>query len=386
MKVIVSLFIAMLCLSTLAYADDSEKIQELEERLDELENNSNKLAKFADSIPIQGFMDVQSGYNVDTGKLEFKTGAVDFYLTKDIGSVKTLIELIFETDGDDLVTDLERVQIGYEFDMGLTVWGGRFHTPYGYWNTAYHHGAQIQTSILRPKFIDFEDAGGIMPSHSTGIWLVDRIGDFGYDIYVTNGSNILASPENNTSNAFFGELNMNKGGDDNFNKAVGANFYYDIDDLRLGVHGLTQIVDIFNGSQSELIMYGGYLVYDDSELEIMAELYMFNNTNKIDTIGTNTNKTYSSYASFVQAAYNVIEDWTPFLRYEIAELDSDDVYFASQSFTTGPSYKRFATGVKYDLNQDSALKLEYYYTDEEALGSIPAVSTNNVLLQFAVRF
>jgi hypothetical protein len=29
-------------------------------------------------------------------------------------------------------------------------WAGRFHSPYGYWNTAFHHGAQLQTSLLRP--------------------------------------------------------------------------------------------------------------------------------------------------------------------------------------------------------------------------------------------
>lgn len=384
MKLLSTIVASSILLSSVVCASDSDRIKELEDRLNAMEEKSAPLGKFIDSIPVKGFMDVMVGYNDQTDQLDFKTGAIDFYLTKNIGTnVKTLIELIFETDGDDLVTDLERVQIGYEFNDGTTLWAGRFHTPYGYWNTGYHHGAQIQTSVLRPKFIDFEDAGGILPAHSTGLWLVGNAGNFGYDFYVTNGSNILSSPENDgDADASFGELNMNKGGDNDKNKAFGANIYYDIDELRLGVHGLTQEVGIFNGSKSTLNMYGGYLVYDDSELEIMSELYLFNNKNNVDTIGTRSGETFSSYAAFIQVAYNFVESWTPFVRYEKTDLDENDVYFASQKTTTGDSYRRYALGVKYDINYETALKFEFYNTDEKGADD----KINEAVLQLAVRF
>ena len=401
MKLLPIALVVALLFSNSLYAQNDAKVQMLEkktaelskavtelqnsqERVNELENQMSSLAKFVNTIPLHGFMDVLAGYNGETQRTEFRTGAVDFYLTKNIGShVKTLIELIFETDGDDLVTDLERFQIGYEFDNGIIAWMGRFHTPYGYWNTAFHHGAQIQTSIYRPKFVDFEDAGGILPAHSTGFWAVGEIGNFGYDIYVTNGSNILSSPENDANTPTFGELNMNKGGDDNADKAIGTNLYYNFDDLRLGVHSLTQEVQIFNGSQSTLNMYGGYFVYDDSDFEIISEVYLFNNKNTIDTINAaNSGKSYSSYATFTQVAYGFTEDWTAFVRYEKTDLNTDDVYFASQLDTTGNSYTRVALGAKYDLNEESALKFEYMNTDEKAATR----KINDFILQYAVRF
>ena len=70
---------------------------------------------------------------------------------------------------------MERAQLGYSFSDALTFWVGRFHTPYGYWNTAFHHGAQIQTSVTRPLFIDFEDKGGILRAHSLGLLAHGRV-------------------------------------------------------------------------------------------------------------------------------------------------------------------------------------------------------------------
>jgi len=68
-----------------------------------------------------------------------------FYLAPKLGDrVVSLAELIFETGPDGHVgTDLERFQIGYQFNDQATVWVGRFHTPYGYVNTALHHGVWL---------------------------------------------------------------------------------------------------------------------------------------------------------------------------------------------------------------------------------------------------
>ena len=45
---------------------------------------------------------------------------------------------------------------------------GRTHTGFGYWNNAYHHGRWLQPTIARPRWVAFEDDGGILPVHWVG--------------------------------------------------------------------------------------------------------------------------------------------------------------------------------------------------------------------------
>src|SRR5207237_2007493 len=150
----------------------------------------------------------------------FAVGSLDFYLTPDIGKVRTLVEMNVgvEEDGETVI-DLERAQIVYSFSDQLTLWLGRFHTPFGYWNMAFHHGAQIQTSILRPRFLDFEDDGGVLPVHTTGLWGTGGLrtggGKLVYHVYAGNGTTIEK-----------GALDPNAGGDDNGNRVVGFGIHH----------------------------------------------------------------------------------------------------------------------------------------------------------------
>src|SRR5205814_6822015 len=68
------------------------------------------------------------------------------------------------------------------------------------------HGQQIATSLRRPRFIDFEDHGGIMPAHTVGAWLTgsERVGDekVTYDVFIGNSQRIQVGIHdmNNTGN------------------------------------------------------------------------------------------------------------------------------------------------------------------------------------------
>ncbi len=48
----------------------------------------------------------------------------------------------------------------------LKVSFGRYHTPINYWNTAFHHGQWLQTTIARPEMIQF--GGRLLPVHFVG--------------------------------------------------------------------------------------------------------------------------------------------------------------------------------------------------------------------------
>jgi len=73
-------------------------------------------------------------------------------------------------------SELERLQLGWQGGDETIGWIGRFHVPSNYWNTVYHHGQYLQTSITRPFINEFEDAGGVLPTHSTGFMLETAYG------------------------------------------------------------------------------------------------------------------------------------------------------------------------------------------------------------------
>ncbi|MDQ6738760.1 MAG: hypothetical protein M3Z30_13805 [Gemmatimonadota bacterium] len=62
--------------------------------------------------------------------------------------------------------EVERSILRYDFDDALKVSAGRYHTPIGYWNTAFHHGAWLQTTVSRPEMIKF--GSQLIPTHFVG--------------------------------------------------------------------------------------------------------------------------------------------------------------------------------------------------------------------------
>lgn len=279
-----------------------------------------------------------------------------------------------------VATDLERIQFGYTFNDAATLWVGRFHTPYGYWHTAFHHGQQLQTSLSRPRFLEFEDKGGFLPAHSVGLLSSGAArlgaGRMSYDAYLANGNSISD-----------GVLNFNPFKDNNSNKLIGGNVRYafggPLDGLSLGLHGFSQQVAEYGADATMLnntrtFMTGGYAVFEKENWEIISEYYRFKNKDLSGNTGI-----HRSWAAFAQASYTFQEKWTPYLRFEKTALDSTDSYFSAQE--SGRSYRRQAVGLRYDLNEKSAIKVELDRTNETQKDTT-ALTTNEARVQFSVRF
>jgi len=99
-------------------------------------------------------------------KADFTPGA-DLLYTFAYGPWRMLGEY-FLTDEE---SELERLQLGYEASADTTFWLGRFHQPISVWNYKYHHGAYLQSSVSRPSIEDWEDDGGVLLSHVSGLLL-----------------------------------------------------------------------------------------------------------------------------------------------------------------------------------------------------------------------
>ena len=127
------------------------------------------------AFELKGFTDVSFTKSTE-GADEFRNGdfafgTLDLYLAQSLENVEILAELIVEFGN---VLDLERLYLGYAFSDELRLRIGRLHTPLGVWNTSYHHGVQLQPTIQRPVFLNFEDDGGIIPTHVVGVYLTGR--------------------------------------------------------------------------------------------------------------------------------------------------------------------------------------------------------------------
>src|SRR5438093_7081722 len=328
--------------------------------------------------PLHGFGDVGGLVtNAKNRRKGFTVGSLDFYLTPDFGAnVRGLAELNFEVNSEgDLDVDLERFQLGYAFGDYATAWLGRFHTPFGYFNTAFHHGTQLKTAVRRPQFLDFADRGGILPVHTDGLWGADRValggGKLTYDLYVGNAASIED-----------GTLNMNMAGltrfRPSFRTTVGYTFHGALEGLKTGLHWLqNDVQNLTLNNKTALNITNGYLVYPKEPWEFMTELYRFDN--KDLTGGTGT---HGSWATFGQLA-RTFGRWTPYGRAEWTNFNQRDPYF--HDLETGRSYVRGALGIRYDLTSRAALKLEFRRTRTKEAGS-DFQSDNAGELQFSIRF
>ncbi len=360
-------------------AADVQRLEAVEQKVVQIETTNATRHSDENSLPLHGFADVGVGnrnpFNPDLKG--FDVGNLDFYLTPRLGErTLALFELNFETSINGTVgIDLERAQIGYQFSDQATVWLGRFHTPYGFVNTAMHHGAWINDALRRPAFVQFEDHGGVLPAHTVGAWLTgaERAGDgkIVYDVYAGNGQSIQG-----------GVVDMRNAGNTDGNLVAGGRLGYQWTGGLL--EGLTVGTHVFNGridddqtpiDRTQVRMYGGYAVYDTDRWEHIAEFYHFDNEDVSGDTGT-----HRSDAGFVQLAYRA--GWgVPYLRYERAVLRQTDAYFAQQN--SGASYFRYAFGLRFDVDLKSALKLELagtHITDRAPR------QYNEALLDYAIRF
>ena len=90
---------------------------------------------------------------------------VDTLFTVQRGPFKVFGEyLLSDHEGD-----LERFQLGWQATEDTVIWIGRYHQPTSVWNHDHHHGQYLQTSITRPFLDEWEDLGGILPQHFTGV-------------------------------------------------------------------------------------------------------------------------------------------------------------------------------------------------------------------------
>ncbi len=274
--------------------------------------------------------------------------AINLFYARDLARLRLLGEVYLSEDE----AEIERLQLGWRFTPEHTLWAGRFHSPLGHWNLQYHHGAYVQTSITRPGIHEFEDLGGLLPTHVTGL--------------------LLEGPLTGTANQWF------------FTTAIGAGPTLDSGKLepfdilswgsnRSGVSAVARLVFSPRGDDGPGIgAFAGYTripEHDEPTLKTMQTIaglfadWKHGSTHLISEFVWASNRVDSTAGqnrgSFTNAYLQIEQgwrpDWTVYARLEGTSGEALDPYLANfPAFVT----ERALVGLRYDFGRGQALKLE----------------------------
>jgi len=284
----------------------------------------------------------------------------DFILVADIlysyqkGDFRFLTEYILSTEE----SELERFQLGWQADEDIMAWAGRFHSPARYWNSAYHRGQYLQTSITRPLIEKFEDEGGILPTHVTGLMLETMFKLQGTDgfqaIFSLGATSVIGDHELIP----FDLLDASS----EHRAAVDLRLAYLPDPLGENQFGLllnwsnlvvdgSQIAEQQELERVEQGIIGSYLDWRKQAWRILANLtYVTNQMKK-----QNQEQTDNFFAAYFQAEYELNQEWIFFGRVEDTSNKNNSEYI--KLFPCAVIQGEML-GLRFDFYKNHALTIE----------------------------
>src|SRR5467141_2138528 len=301
-------------------------------------------------LRIRGFSDVTlHGSNLKGDTTSFSLGQVDLFITSDVSEkLKFLSEVVFEAGRDNAFgVDVERLLLTYSFGDFLNVGAGRFHSAIGYYNTAYHHSTWLQTTTGRPFLFLFEDQGGILPIHNVGVTASGRIpsGPLGlhYVAEVGNGRNSRSPLDEQVQNVV----------DENNDKAVNFEVFARPEAIRGLQAGFSIYRDLLAPLNSPRIgetIFAAHAVYVGPSFEWLNEALVLRHAPQ------GTPRVFHTPGFYTQISKR-FGSYRPYLRYQYINASRSEPVFPDVGLRHGPS-----VGLRYDLSDFVALKLQYDYT------------------------
>jgi hypothetical protein len=324
------------------------------------------------SLQIRGFADADFSATNQKGTTSgFDLGQFDLHLASALSQkISYFAEITVNAHPQDYTIEMERSFIRYDYDDFFKISFGRFHTPIGYWNTAFHHGAWLQTTIDRPFMVRV--GGTFTPLHFVGALAEGNIPSgglgLGYNVGIGNGrgSNIARpgdAGDINNNRAWVAKLFARPG--KTYGVEVGASIYRD--KITLPTSDFREWIST------------AYLVWTKGAPEFLAE---FDNVNHRNIA---TNAVANSDAMYAQFGYRL--PWfertvKPYYRFEYTHMP-----LSEQVFTYQPQVESLV-GLRVDISSFAAFKSEYRYSaSHPALGGQPAMPTvNGLFFQTAFTF
>ena len=307
------------------------------------------------SLQFRGFADADFSATDQKGTNSgFNLGQLVLHLASPLSQkISYFGEITLDAHPTNYTIEVQRSIIRYDYNDYFKLSFGRYHTPIGYWNTAFHHGAWLQTTIDRPEFVKF--GGTFIPIHFVGLLAEGRIPSGGaglaYNFGVGNGRGDNISRPGDA-------------GDNNNNRAWVANLFM----RPAKVYGLQ-----FGGSvyRDKISSVGGigrndfrewiasaHIVWTRGAPEFLAE---FANVNHRSIL---TNKEANSDAFYVQFGYRMPgleQTLKPYYRFEYIHTPKSEQVFTDLDLVES------IAGLRYDISSYAAFKAEYRHANRNEL-------------------
>ena len=242
--------------------------------------------------------------------------------------------------------EIERMILRFDESDRFKVSFGRYHTPINYWNTAFHHGQWLQTTISRPEMIQF--GGRFLPVHFVGALAEGGVPAGGWNVNYEAGfgngrGNVISrggdAGDNNDFRATL--LTLFSKPDHLYGLQFGGSIYFD-------KITLPDTPDI-----GERIV-AGYAVWQKETPELIAEVASVRHEPSQGGLVT------WSHAYYIQAAYRLPQfnhTFKPYFRFEHVGVNSQDHVFQVQPVLNLDG--GVTLGLRYDASPFAAIKGEY---------------------------
>jgi hypothetical protein len=316
-------------------------------------------------MQIRGFADTDlTGSTVKGTHTSFSLGQVNLFITSDLSDkLKFLSEVVFEAGSDNVFgVDIERLLLTYKFNKYFNLAVGRYHTSIGYYNTAYHHSTWLQTATGRPFLFRFEDQGGILPIHNVGASLSGQIpsGRLGlhYIAELGNGRASSLSQSEPVQNEI----------DENTHKAFNFQIFARPEALPGLQTGFSVYRDLLtpaaHPSVNETIL-DYYVVYNGHNYQWLNEALLIREAPQ----GPSPTTTFNIPGFYTQISKR-FRAYTPYFRYQYVNAPlNGPVFYTNVGLQYGPS-----VGIRYDLSDFVAWKVQYDYTSQKVGPSYQTVT------------
>jgi hypothetical protein len=303
------------------------------------------------NLKIRGFANVDyTGADTKSQPTGFTMGQFVMHFSSALSKKTSFFgELSFTATPTNYSADVERAIIRYDANDYFKASFGRYHTPVNYWNTAFHHGAWLQTTISRPEMIRF--GGRFLPVHFVGALLEGVIpsGPVGlnYNFGVGNGRQTILQLSRDGD-----------AGDVNSNRAVVASifarparFY----GLQIGgsvyQDKVSPDVGVANQTQYKEWIASGHIAYEKESPEVLIEFANVHHRNYL------TGQTWDSQGAYAQFAYRLqgaARKFKPYYRYEYIHTPIGEPILLTPNLKAGHTL-----GTRFDITDFAAFKVEY---------------------------
>jgi hypothetical protein len=305
------------------------------------------------NLKLAGFSDLNFSATDQRGvRSGFSEGQFTLHATSALSSRVTFFgELTFTARADagmgspaatGFNAEVERAVIRFDQSDYFKVSFGRYHTPINWWNTAYHHGQWLQTSVSRPEMTQF--GGRFIPVHFIGGLVEGAVPAGGlnlnYNLGLGNGRGAVLSRGGDA-----GDVNNHRAW--LVNAFVKPNRPYG---LQAGASVYRDQISLGARSFEEWIT-SGHLVWHKEDPEFIAEFANVRHSEPGRSVA------FNSQAWYVQLGYRLPvwrQLWKPYYRFEYIHIPSSNPVFSGV-----PSLAGSVAGIRYDLTNFAAIKAEY---------------------------